>query len=284
MTIAIRASSKDTVLLLDPEFERRIEAAARLIGIDPAEFIARAVQHRCADVLGEAGPGSGSAAHASASTGLPAATNDAHGSQAFDQRRNGPWAIRPTPDRVLRTIAEASRLSIETVVGPGRGRAVACARAVAAYLLCNDAGLSQKETARIIHRKSARVVQLTRSVAQVADSTDPQAELLARARRLLRNGISTGKDYPPLPHGTGDANLVPGLLPARLASGLTQPQLAARTGIARETLSRLERLRRRARPETVRALANTLEVSLSSLTTPTAELGVALRSARRADW
>jgi hypothetical protein len=185
MTIAIRASSKDTVLLLDPEFERRIEAAARLIGIDPAEFIARAVQHRCADVLGEAGPGSGSAAHASASTGRPAATNDAHGSQAFDQRRNGPWAIRPTPDRVLRTIAEASRLSIETVVGPRRGRVVACARAVAAFLLCNDAGLSQKETARIIHRKSARVVQLARSVAQVADSTDPQAELLARARRLL---------------------------------------------------------------------------------------------------
>jgi hypothetical protein len=45
------------VLVLDVEFERRIEAAARLVGIDPAEFIARAVQHRCADVLGERGPG-----------------------------------------------------------------------------------------------------------------------------------------------------------------------------------------------------------------------------------
>jgi DNA-binding XRE family transcriptional regulator len=106
---------------------------------------------------------------------------------------------------------------------------------------------------------------------------------VAHARRLLRNGISTGEHYPPLPNGPGDAKLLPGLLSGRLASGLTQPQLAARTGIARESLSRLERLRRRARPKTVDALATALKVTRSSLTTATADLGVVLRSTRRAD-
>jgi hypothetical protein len=178
--------------MLDLEFERRIEAAARLVGVDPTEFIARAVQHRCAEVLGEPGYECGTAANTSAGSGRPAAKPDAPGGQAFDQRTNGPWAIRPTPSRVLRTIAEACRLSIETVVGPGRGPAVARARAVAAYLLCNDAGLSVRETARILHRKSPTVAQLTRTVAQVVGSTDPQAQLVAHARRLLRNGISTG--------------------------------------------------------------------------------------------
>jgi hypothetical protein len=108
--------------MLDLEFERRIEAAARLVGVDPTEFIARAVQHRWAEVLGEPGYECGTAANTSAGSGRPAEKHDARGGQAFDQRTNGPWAIRPTPARVLRTIAGACRLSIETVVGPGRGQ------------------------------------------------------------------------------------------------------------------------------------------------------------------
>lgn len=137
-------------------------------------------------------------------------------------------------DRVLRTVAEVLGLPIETLVGPGRVRAVARARAVAAYLLCNDAGLSFVETARIIGRTAPTAAQLTTSVAQVVGSTDPQAELLERARRRLRSGISSGKPYPPLPDRTGVAKFLPGPLACRLASGLKQPELAQRAGTTRE--------------------------------------------------
>ena len=49
------------MLVLDAELERRILAAARIVGLDPTEFIVRAVQRRCAEVLGETVEGGGSA-------------------------------------------------------------------------------------------------------------------------------------------------------------------------------------------------------------------------------
>jgi transcriptional regulator with XRE-family HTH domain len=65
----------------------------------------------------------------------------------------------------------------------------------------------------------------------------------------------------------GDAKPQPGLLACRLTAGVTQPELAGRAGTVRETLARLERLRRRARPETVEGLAKALELSPRGLTT-----------------
>jgi chromosomal replication initiation ATPase DnaA len=172
----------------------------------------------------------------------------------------------------LRSVAEATGLTVETIIGPGRTSKAAQARAVAAYLLRNDAGLSALDTARVLHRKRPTLKQLIVGVEQVMGSSDPRAQLLERTRRLFKNGFSSGKTYPPLPVGTAVAILLPGLLACRLAAGLTQPQLAQRAGIARETLARLERLRRRARPETVDALAQALEVSRQSLTAATEQL------------
>jgi len=45
--------ANDAVLVLDAELERRIAAAARVVDVAPTEFIVRAIQQRCAEVLGE---------------------------------------------------------------------------------------------------------------------------------------------------------------------------------------------------------------------------------------
>ncbi len=249
--------ANDAVLVLDTELERRIAAAARVVGVAPAEFIARAIQRRCAEVLGE----------------QQATAVSVDGSVL--------WAIRPTPSRVLRIVAQVSGLPIESIAGPGQRPSTARARMVAAYLLHNDAGLSVQETAHILHRKAPAVARLTADLERLTGSTDPRAVLLQRARRLLRNGLSSGKQYPPLKPGTASTELLPGLLACRLAAGLTQPGLAARAGIARETLVRLERLRRRAQPETVERLANALGVQPACLTTATLGLAAVPRARRR---
>ena len=216
-------------------------------------------------------------AHRSQDVNGPDTGEAERGKVGVEGQAGGPWAIRPTQSGVLRAVAAAARLPIETIVGPGRARPAAQARAVAAYLLSNDAGLAVLDVARVVHRKTGTVTQLIRSVDQAIGSAEPQAELLNAARRLLRNGISTGRQYPPLPYGTAAVRLLPGLLACRLAVGLTQAELAERAGITRETLARLERLRRRARPETVDTLAEALGEPSASLTAGTEDLPVLLR-------
>ena len=51
-----------------------------------------------------------------------------------------------------------------------------------------------------------------------------------------------------------------GLAAVREAAGLTKKELAQRAGLSRETVSRIETLKRPAEPATVRALAAALEV------------------------
>ncbi len=219
-----RLSTMDSVLVLDQELERRVAAAARLVGVNPDEFIVRAIQVGVAKTLGE-----------------PDAVSQ--------PEAQGSWAIRPMPGRVLRLVADAAGLSIESIVGPQRSVPAARARAVSAYLLRHDVGLSMLDIARVLHRKTATVRTLVASVEQVLGTDHPRAQLLDRTRRLFRNGLNSGKHYPPLPPGTRAPKLLPGLLACRLVAGLTQPELARRAGIPRETLARLERLRRRAQPK-----------------------------------
>jgi DNA-binding XRE family transcriptional regulator len=103
---------------------------------------------------------------------------------------------------------------------------------------------------------------------QVVDTSEPRARLVERARRLFRNGLGEWQAVSATAIRADD-RLLPGLLACRLAAHLTQPEPAARAGIARETLGRLERLRRRAQRETVQALAHALGVSEAVLATPT---------------
>ena len=59
-----------------------------------------------------------------------------------------------------------------------------------------------------------------------------------------------------------------GLTAVREAAGLTKKELAQRAGLTRETVSRIETLRRPAEPASVRALAVALEVEPVVLVTP----------------
>ena len=59
-----------------------------------------------------------------------------------------------------------------------------------------------------------------------------------------------------------------GLTAAREAAGLNKKELAQRAGLSRETVSRIERLKRPAEPATVRAVATTLKVEPIVLVTP----------------
>jgi transcriptional regulator with XRE-family HTH domain len=54
----------------------------------------------------------------------------------------------------------------------------------------------------------------------------------------------------------------------REAAGLNKKELAQRAGLTRETVSRIERLKRPAEPATVRALAAGLQVEPVVLATP----------------
>lgn len=187
--------ANDAVLVLDAELERRIAAAALVLDVAPTEFIVRAVQQRCAEVLGE------------------------QWRSAVSPDTRAVWAIRPTPTRVLQIISDVSRVPIETVVGPGRGRSADRARTVVAYLLHHDAGLSVRDTARILHRKTPTVSRLTADVERVLGSSDPRTLLLERARRLFRNGLSSGKQYPPLGPEITATRRLPGLLAGRARRG-----------------------------------------------------------------
>ena len=59
-----------------------------------------------------------------------------------------------------------------------------------------------------------------------------------------------------------------GLTAVRDAAGLTKKELARRAGLSRETVSRIETLKRPAEPASVRALAAALEVGPIVLVTP----------------
>ena len=193
------------------------------------------------------------------------------------QEPPGGWAIRPSQSQVLRSVAAAAGLPIETIVGHPRSAGTNHARSVAAYLLRHDAGLSLVDTARVLQLRTTTVSKMSGRIARVLGTPDPRAKLVEGTRNLFRNGLSSGKPYPPLAVGTGMATeLLPGLLACRLGARLSQRELAKRAGLARETLGRLEGLSRRAQPETVEALARALGVSVQSLTTGTVQLSVIL--------
>src|SRR3984893_4908243 len=96
-----------TVLVLDVELERRIVAAARVIGVDPTEFIVRALQQRVAEALGEK-----TAIRRTTASTHPSGEGGAEPGEEVEpvpeHQGRGPWAIRPTRGIVLRSVAEAT--------------------------------------------------------------------------------------------------------------------------------------------------------------------------------
>jgi DNA-binding XRE family transcriptional regulator len=89
--------------------------------------------------------------------------------------------------------------------------------------------------------------------ADAALRTDAEALALCRRARRLSQAKLRNRAYRAGRFGKRTGRFLPGLAGAIHAAGLTQKQLAAGSGVPRETLSRLETLRRRARLSTARA-------------------------------
>ena len=134
------------------------------------------------------------------------------------------------------------------------------------YLLRTEAGLSHAKVGRLVGRGSATVITLTRDVAEdVHDATRSEIE---RARAILREGRATAEVQTRSVSPRSLGGYLVGLTAVREAAGLNKKELAQRAGLSRETVSRIETLKRPAEPATVRALAAALEVEPVVLVTP----------------
>jgi DNA-binding XRE family transcriptional regulator len=89
--------------------------------------------------------------------------------------------------------------------------------------------------------------------------------MVDRVRRVLKSPFYNGALANAPEWSRVSRRILYGLADQRRAAGLTQPELAARSGIARETIGRLEQCHRPAQPSTVRALAAALGVVPSAL-------------------
>ena len=177
-----------------------------------------------------------------------------------------PIFLRPGPDRVLSTVAELTGVPVITLLSPARTRPVSHARKLAMYLLHTEAGLSHAEVAWLVGRGTATVITLTRETAE--DVRDTTRSVIERTRAILREGRATAEVQTRSVSPRSLGGYLVGLTAVREAAGLNKKELAQRAGLTRETVSRIETLKRPAEPATVRALAAALEVEPIVLVTP----------------
>jgi transcriptional regulator with XRE-family HTH domain len=134
---------------------------------------------------------------------------------------------------VLEVVSVLSGISVDALLGPGRAQAVSRVRSVAMHLLRTEAGLSAREVGRVLGRTEATVHDLSRLVARGERASD----LAARARTEL-SIRHAGR--PPESASGWKRQPMPDLAARRHAAGLRQDELAAKAGLARETVSRIE--------------------------------------------
>jgi DNA-binding XRE family transcriptional regulator len=177
-----------------------------------------------------------------------------------------PIFVRPAPERVLEVVAEVTEIPVGTLLGPSCAHAVSRGRNLAMYLLRCEAGCTVAEVGRLLGRGSAAVIKQARTVAR--DGRGTYRAHVDRARAMLGAGRQAAalRTRPASPRSLG--GYLVGLAAARGAAGLNKKKLAERAGITRETVSRLESLRRPAEPATVRALAAALHVAPINLVRP----------------
>ena len=178
-----------------------------------------------------------------------------------------PIFLRPGPDRVLSAVAELTGVPVATLLSPARTHPVSHARKLAMYLLRTEAGLSHAEVGRLVGRGTATVITLTRDVAEDVHSA-VHSEIECGARAILREGRASAEMQTRSVSPRSLGGYLVGLTAAREAAGLNKKELAQRAGLSRETVNRIETLKRPAKPVTVRALATALKVEPIVLVTP----------------
>jgi hypothetical protein len=170
----------------------------------------------------------------------------------------------PTAADVLTNVGIASSQPTTILIGAARAGGASRARLVAIYLLSTDAQLNGSEIARIfIRTRQWASLLLKAAVAAIRTDVDAVAAC-RRARHLIRARIRN-RAYRARRFAKRRCHFLPGLSDARRQAQLTKAELAARSGVPPETLSRLEALQRRARPETVRSIASALALPAFAL-------------------
>jgi transcriptional regulator with XRE-family HTH domain len=226
----------------------------------------------------------------------------------------------PSPAQILAVVAELSAIPLETLRSPTQLRQVGQVRAAAAHLLRTEAGLEVKEVAPLLGRSDQTVSEFSRKARLALANGGKIADLIEQARRVLDES-ARGLAGPPIEPTVGedeqggtvsavatcdiaarDSSLVfepvprprvppgspprtlraPHLTEWRRRTGLTQPQLARRSGIARETIARIEN-GRPARRDLILRLADTLLLA-PSVPTATAELDALTGEAYTTCW
>ena len=170
---------------------------------------------------------------------------------------------RLTAPDILSAVVQASGISLETLQGRRFGDDIGLVRAVTAHLLRTEAGLTARETGRVLRRSRQSVHNLTGRLSNPTSARDVAA-LIRDVRQLLKPPEPQESRLTRLPRRQA-VHVLPGLVGCRTAAGLTQAELAARAGIAPETLSRLEH-GRPATAESVGRLAGALMVAIRVLT------------------
>jgi len=231
---------RSVVVPLDRELDHLVATASAAAGMDVAEFALAALRQHSAAVLGAR--------------------------MQEQRRRSGQNAtVRPVPTLVLRIVARVFNVSVQALVGPSQARHTAQARATAAYLLREDAGLTSTEIARLTGRTSETIRHLTAGVQRAIARGGPHADRLRRCRDALTKGQAMSQQPDTQAWSPDKRSFLPALAAYRHALGLTQPELARRAGLPRETVARLEGVKRRATPATARALATALGVPPGAL-------------------
>ncbi len=148
-------------------------------------------------------------------------------------------------------------------------------RAATTHLLRVDGGLRVKHVAPLLGHSGPTVCDFSRNARLDLQNGGAIAALIEQARRVLEPAPRNGPSVPPAaarlpgrrpgPPPTPSALPVPHLGPCRVRTGLSQLQLAQRSSMARETISRLEN-GRPARRHVILRLADALALAPSELT------------------
>jgi transcriptional regulator with XRE-family HTH domain len=193
--------------------------------------------------------------------------------------------IRQTPEEVLAIVTSLSGIPLDTLQSTTQLRSVGQMRAAAAHLLRTHCRLPVKDVAPLLARSDQTVCECSRKARLALVTGGRIAELIEQTRVVLDDGAADTSAPHTAEAESRDGETVdraanyadPSPLPAprsipaislrhwRTQAGLTQPQLGARAGVARETIARIENGRPATRPVVFR-LAEALQIAPSMLT------------------
>jgi transcriptional regulator with XRE-family HTH domain len=182
-----------------------------------------------------------------------------------------------SPHQVLTIVSALSGIPLDALQSPSQVRKLGPVRAAAAHLLRVDSGLEVKQVGPLLGRSDQTICELSRNARKALDHGGVIAELIKQAKQVLDASepsfrpasAEPARPARVRPPSAPRAVPVPQLARWRVRTGLTQPELARRSGVARETIARLEH-GRAARRDVILRLADALVLAQSQLTGGTA--------------